>query len=271
MDEAGIDLQVISHSMPSAEEIPAGIAPDLVKRVNDRLAESCSRHPFRFAAFATLPTAVPDRAADELERCVRDLGFKGALVHPLTHGVFFDDQRFWPIFETAEKLGVPIYLHPGLPHADVTNIYYRDYAKRYPAIVGAALGFGIETAALAMRLILSGVFKKHSKLTFILGHMGEALPFILWRTHMALSRPGHDAIDFREEFRRHFWVTTSGNFSTPALLCAMLELGIDRIMFSIDYPFVGNQVGMNWLQTLQISSDDTLKLLSGNATRLLKL
>jgi predicted TIM-barrel fold metal-dependent hydrolase len=188
MDEAGIDLQVISHSMPSAEEIPASIASDLVKRVNDRLAEVCRRHPSRFAAFAALPTAVPDRAADELERCVVDLGFKGALVHPLTDGVFFDDQRFWPIFETAEKLGVPIYLHPGLPHADVTKVYYQDYAERYPAIVGAALGFGLETAVQAVRLILSRLFKKHSKLTFILGHMGEALPFILWRTHMALSR-----------------------------------------------------------------------------------
>jgi predicted TIM-barrel fold metal-dependent hydrolase len=275
MDDAGIDMQVLSLGAPfgaaNPQELPAEAAIALTRRANNCLAAACAAHPTRFAGFAALATQVPDAAARELERCVKGFGFKGALVHPRTDGLFLDHKRFWPIFETAEKLDVPLYLHPAMPHPAVTEIYYGDYAQDFPVLPGAAWGFTVETATQAIRLILAGVFGAYPRLNIILGHLGEALPFLLWRANMALSRPGQGNIKFRECLSRNFHVTTSGNFSTPALLCTMLELGIDRIMFSVDYPFVANQDGMDWVKTLQLSSNDMDKLLGGNAKRLLKL
>lgn len=271
MDEAGIDVQVLSHGAPAAQKLAPEIAVELTQRVNDRLAEACAKHPTRFAGFAALPTPAPEQAARELERCVTQLGFKGAMIHGLTNGLFIDDKRFWPIFEVAEKLDVPIYLHPSVPHPEVMKHYYDDYAREFPTVIRPAWGFTVETATAAIRLILSRALEKYTKLNIVLGHMGEALPFLMWRIDQALSRPGQDSLSFREQFCRHFHVTTSGNFSTPALICTMLELGIDRIMFSVDYPYVLNRDGTNWVEQLQISPDDKAKLLGGNAKRLLKL
>jgi predicted TIM-barrel fold metal-dependent hydrolase len=271
MDEAGIDIQVLSHGAPAAQKLSPDIAVELTRRVNDRLAEACARHPTRFAAFAALPTPVPDKAAQELERCVTELGFKGAMIHGLTNGLFIDDKRFWPIFEVAEKLDVPIYLHPSVPHPEVTKHYYDDYAREFPTVIRPAWGFTVETATQAIRLILSRALEKYTKLQLILGHFGEALPFLMWRIDQALARPGQDSLSFRDQFCEHFHVTTSGNFSTPALICTMLELGIDRIMFSVDYPYVVNRDGMDWIEKLQLSPGDKRKLVGDNARRLLKL
>jgi 2,3-dihydroxybenzoate decarboxylase len=271
MDEAGIDVQVLSHGAPAAQKLPAELAVDLTKRTNDRLAEACARYPSRFAAFAALPTPVPEQAALELERCVRELGFKGAMIHGLTNGLFIDDKRFWPIFEVAEKLDVPIYLHPSVPNSEVTKFYYDDYANEFPTVIRPAWGFTVETATVAIRLILSRALEKYPKLQIILGHLGETLPFLLWRINQSLARPGQKPLDFRKLFCEHFHVTTSGFFSTPALLCTMLELGIDRIMFAVDYPYVVNQDGMDWIKQLQLSPDDKRKLVGDNARKLLKL
>jgi predicted TIM-barrel fold metal-dependent hydrolase len=271
MDEAGIDIQVLSHGAPAAQKLSPDIAVELTRRVNDRLAEACARYPSRFAAFAALPTPVPDKAAQELERCVTELGFKGAMIHGLTNGLFIDDKRFWPIFEVAEKLDVPIYLHPSVPHPEVTKHYYDDYAREFPTVIRPAWGFTVETATQAIRLILSRALEKYTKLQLILGHFGEALPFLMWRIDQALARPGQESLSFRNQFCEHFHVTTSGNFSTPALICTMLELGIDRIMFSVDYPYVANGDGMDWIEKLQLSPGDKSKLVGDNARRLLKL
>ncbi len=271
MDEAGIDMQLLSHGAPSGQKLPEDIAVALCQRVNDRLAKAIALHPTRFAGFAALPTIHPDAAADELDRCVSELGFKGAMIHGLTNGLWLDDKRFWPIFARAEKLGVPIYLHPSFPHPDVMKAYYADYAQDYPQVIRAAWGYTVEAATQAIRLVLSRVFEKHDNLQIILGHMGETLPFLLWRINQALSRPGHEEMSFREQFSRHFHVTTSGNFSTPALMCTMTELGMDRIMFAVDWPFVANKPAMDWVETLQISREDKVKLLSGNAKKLLKI
>jgi 2,3-dihydroxybenzoate decarboxylase len=271
MDDAGVDIQVLSHGAPSAQKLDASIAVDLTKRTNDRLAEAVARNPRRFAGFAALPTAVPEAAADELERCVKQLGFKGAMICGLTNGVFHDDKRFWPIYERAEALDVPIYFHPSFPDAAVSQKYYDEYAKDFPQVVRAAWGYTVETATQAIRLILSRVFEKHPKLKIVLGHFGETLPYQLWRIDQALKRPGHEELSFRDVFCRNFYITTSGHFSTPALVCSMMEMGMDHIMFSVDYPFVSNKPGMQWLDTLQISSEDMGKLLSGNAQKLLKL
>ena len=273
MDEAGVDIQVLSHGAPSTQKLPKDIAADLTKRVNDRLHQAIQTHPTRFAGFASLPTSDPKAAADELERTVTKLGFKGAMLHGLQDGTnFLDEQRFWPIYERAEKLDVPIYLHPGMPHQGVIDAYYKDYAKDFPQMLRAGWGYTVETATLAIRMVLSGVFDKHPNLKIILGHLGETLPFLVWRTDMALSRPGaakHSG--FRDVFASHFYVTTSGFFSDPALQCCMMELGIDRILFAVDWPFVDNLPGTRWMETVRIADEDKVKILSGNAKRLLRM
>jgi 2,3-dihydroxybenzoate decarboxylase len=270
MDEAGIDLQVLSHSIPGLQGVDAESGPALARRVNDRLHQAVLAHPDRFAAFAALPTADPRAAADELERTVTKLGFKGAMINGLTHGVFHDDKRFWPIYERAAALDVPIYIHPALPQRAVIDAYYKDYAQTHPGILRAAWGFTVETATQGIRFVLSGVFDAHPRLKVILGHMGEGLPFLLWRISYGLRATMKEKT-FRDIFCEHFWITTSGFFSHPALLCCMMEMGIDRILFSVDYPFAENPPGTKWLETLPLGSEDREKLLNGNARRLLKL
>lgn len=271
MDEAGVDMQVLSLGAPGTQALPAAIAAEVARRTNDGLAAIVSRHPARFAGFACLPTAEPEAAARELERAVRDLGLRGAMIHGLTAGLFHDDQRFWCIYEAAEKLSVPIYFHPAWPQKAVSDLYYDTYAEAFPQVVRAAWGYTVEAATQAIRLILSGVFDRYPGFQVILGHFGETLPYQLWRIDQALRRPGSQPVDFRGTFCRNFHVTTSGHFSSTALLASMLEIGIDRILFAVDWPFVANEPAMAWLGSLQISPTDLEKLLSGNARQLLHL
>ena len=270
MDDAGIDTQVLSHGAPSTQKLPAETAAAMATRVNDRLAAIVAKNPTRFAGFAALPTAVPEAAADELERTAK-LGFKGAMLHGLSNGEFLDDKKFWPIFARAEKLDLPIYLHPSQPHPDVIKTYYAGYVKDFPMLPRATWGYTVETATLAIRLVLSGVFEKHPKLKIILGHLGETLPFLVWRVDHTLARPGQKSISFRDVFCNNFYVTTSGNFSNPALLCCVMEMGIDRILFAVDWPFVMNPPATRWMEGVPLCDEDKAKILSGNAKRLLKM
>ena len=176
MDEAGINVQVLSQGAPALQRVDAVTAVPLAVRANDRLKATIDAHPDRFAGFAVLPTADPQAAANELERCVTKLGFKGAMIHGLTNGVFFDDKRFWPICERAQALDVPLYLHPAMPHPAVIEAYYKDYAKDFPTILNAGWGFTVETATQGLRMVLSGVFDAYPRLKIILGHLGEGLP-----------------------------------------------------------------------------------------------
>jgi predicted TIM-barrel fold metal-dependent hydrolase len=270
MDEAGIDMQVLSHANPGLQKLDAETAVRLARVANDRLAETVRAHPDRFAAFAAIPTPDPKAAADELERAVTQLGFKGALINGTTNGVFFDDKRFWPICERAAALDVPLYLHPTMPHQAVIDTYYKDYVQDWPMLLRAAWGFTVETATQGVRMVLSGVFDAYPKLKIILGHLGEGLPFLLWRIDMGFARGGGSR-SFRDVFCEHFHITTSGFFSNPALLCCVQELGVDRIMFSVDYPFVANQPGADWLPTIPLCAEDKAKIAGGNAVRLLRL
>ena len=271
MDRANIQMQVLSHGAPSAQKLPADIAVPLVQRVNDRLATAVASRPDRFAAFAALPTALPEAAADELQRCV-ELGFKGAMLHGLSNGEFLDLKKFWPIYARAEALDVPIYLHPSHPHPAVSEAYYKDYAVDFPMIARPAWGYTVEAGTQAVRLVLSGVFERHPRLKIILGHLGESLPFQLWRIDQALSRPGQKSISFRDIFCNNFWVTTSGFFSTPALDCCIAELGTDRILFAVDWPFVPESLpAVAWMTSSRLSAPDKSKILGGNARTLLKL
>jgi len=274
MDEAGIDIQVLSHCPPGAQAFGAETGIALAKRVNDRLAEFVKSKPDRFSAFATLPTPDPKGSADELERCVNGYGFKGAMVHGLTELTFIDDKRFWPIFERAQALDVPIYVHPAPPHPTLVDIYLKDYAKDFPQLLGPGWGFTMETATAGIRLVLSGVFDKYPKLKIILGHMGEGLPFLLWRinhTMIHMGGPGSTALPFKEIFCEHFHITTSGNFSDAALLCSIMEMGADRILFSVDWPYIENAPGTAWMEQVPLGREDRIKLLNGNAKKLLNM
>jgi predicted TIM-barrel fold metal-dependent hydrolase len=272
MDEAGVDIQVLSQGAPSLQNVAADVAVDMAHRVNDRLAAVVAEKPDRFAAFAALPTADPAAAADELARTVEKHGFKGAMIHGTANGMFLDDKRFWPIFERAQQLDVPIYLHPSIPMQVVMDAYYNDYVKEFPMVIRAAWGFTVETATQAIRLVLSGIFDKYPDLKIVLGHLGETLPFLLWRIDQSLSRPGAGRrLSFRDEFSNHFYVTTSGNFSVPALLCCVQELGVDRILFAVDWPFVANPLGTTWMESVPLCAEDKIKILSGNAQRLLRM
>jgi 2,3-dihydroxybenzoate decarboxylase len=271
MDEAGIDLQVLSHGAPATQRLDAASAIPVARQANDRLVDIVRNSKGRFEAFAALPTADPHAAADELERAVSRLGFKGAMIHGLSNGQWLDDKRFWPIFERAQALDVPVYMHPALPHPAVTEVYYKDYLKEFPGLLTAGWGFTVETATQAIRMVLSGLFEAYPNLKIILGHLGEGLPFSLWRIDMALARQGNRPTPFRDSFREHFWITTSGNFSTPALLCSVMEMGVERILFSVDYPFVLNPPGMKWMEEIPLGLEDRAKIYGGNARRLLRL
>src|SRR6202008_1826817 len=155
-------------------------------------------------AFAALPTPDPVASAAELDRCVTQHGFVGAMIHGLTNQEFPDLEKFWPIFERAQALDVPVYLHPAVPHPAVMDAYYKDYMKDYPMVIRAAWGFTVETATQAIRMVLSGVFDAYPNLKIILGHLGETLPFLVWRIDQALSRPGQKTISFRDVFCGHF-------------------------------------------------------------------
>ena len=272
MDEAGVDVQVLSHSAPSGQKLPARAGPAIVRAVNDRLAERVAAHSQRFAGFAALPSADPKAAADELERAVVKPGLKGAMLHGLTNGEFLDLPKYWPIYQRAEALDVPIYFHPANPNSRVSEVYYQDYAKDFPLFARPAWGYTVEAATQAIRLVLSGVFEKHPKLKVILGHFGKSLPFLAWRVDSALRRPGGKQVDFRGIFASNFWVTTSGFFSDQALQCTMMEMGIDHILFAVDWPFVAdNKPAVDWLWRAPISTEDKIKISSGNAKRLLRM
>jgi 2,3-dihydroxybenzoate decarboxylase len=267
MDEAGIDLQVISENNPATQQLDAASAVTLARASNDALHEAVRANSTRFAGFATLPTPDPKAAADELERAVTKLDFKGAMIMGLTHGRFMDDKQFRPIFERAAALDVPLYIHPTPPHPAVMGAYF----KEYPVLAGAPLGFTIETLTHTCRLIVSGLFDEFPTLKIIVGHLGETAPFLLWRTNDILSERLKMSKSFADYYRQNFWLTTSGAFSDTALTCSIAEMGVERILFSVDWPFQRNLAGKQWMDAAPVSTQDRGLIFGGNATKLLKL
>jgi uncharacterized protein len=273
MDAAGVDVQVISTRAPAVQNLRASEAVPLARETNDVLAAAIAAYPDRFAGFATLPTPDPAKAAEELDRAVRDLGFKGAIVHGHTSGRFLDDQDFWPIFECAQALDVPVYLHPTPPTPAVFEAYFSGVDPRAAgALARAGWGWHAETGLHALRLMLSGVFDRFPRLQMIIGHMGENLPFSIARADIAL-RAGTRHLDrtVTEYFCDNFHVTTSAYFTVPPLQCALAVIGADRIMFSVDYPFASAPDGTAFLRSAPIAQADREKIAHGNAERLLKL
>ncbi len=271
MDAAEIDLQVLSHQSPGSQRLSDDIAVAACRQVNDALARIIAEVPERFSGFAMVPSMLPDAAADELQRSVEELGLRGAMIHGLSRGQFIDGEDFWPVFARAEKLGVPIYLHPAMPDATVTERYYAPYDRSHPMLTRAAWGFGVEAGTQAVRLVLSGVFDRHPDLRIILGHLGEAIPFLLPRIDESLSRPGNVPVRFSEVFRRNFWVTTSGFFSDAALRCCLDALSPDRVLFAVDWPYADNMAGVDWLRGSYVDDALRARIFSENAAALLRL
>ena len=270
MDGAGIDMQVISHMQPGTQIFDPETAIALARKANDVLYAATRMHPSRFAGFAELPTVDPKAAADELERTVTQYNFKGALINGLTAGAFLDGKKFWCIFERAQALDVPIYLHPGIPHSTVTEAYYSDYYRGEFPFLSVAWGFTAETAIHAIRLVVSGVFDAFPRLKIILGHLGETIPFTLWRCDWLVEHVG-GRTGFADLFRKHFYLTTSGSFQPSALACCIAELGTDKIMFAVDYPYSASSDGVAFIRGAPISEADKQKILHANADCLLRL
>ncbi len=270
MDAAGVDVQVLSFGSPGPQGFAADVAIPMARDANDRAHATVRAHPSRFAAFAALPTADPQAAAKELERCVTTLGFKGAMIHGHTQGEFLDAKKFWPIFEAAQSLAVPIYLHPTLAHPGALGSYFQGYEE----LARAGWGFAVDTSCHFLRIVFGGVFDAYPKLRIILGHLGEGLPFAMHRlndhTHRAAARRGlkRAPIDY---LRDNLLVTTSGNWYEPAFVCTLLALGADNILFAIDWPYEPNTTGMEFLKKLSISESDREKIAHGNAERILRM
>lgn len=273
MDYSGITVQVLSHTTPGGDLLDGAEGISFAKAANDLAAEAVRRNPRRFAAFAHLPMRTPEAAADELERAVSGLGFRGALINGATEGHFLDEPRFAPVLERANKLGVPIYLHPNFPTQSVVDAYYSNMPGGTGRSLSLAMfGWHAETGMHTLRLALSGTFERYPNLQLIIGHMGEMLPFMMDRIDHAWTDLGFQKGPSPTKIlRERVHITTSGFFSTPALLVALTTLGADRIMFSVDYPFSSAIPARRWLDTLPVSPADRAKILHGNADRLLKL
>jgi len=270
MDAAGIDMQVLSFGSPGPQAFGADVAIPMARDANDRLSDTVKAHPKRFAGFAALPTADPKAAAAELERCVRKLGFKGAMIHGHQQGSFLDDKKYWPIFERAESLDVPIYLHPTVPHADALKSYFAGYEE----LARAGWGFAVDTSCHFLRLVFSGLFDAYPKLKIILGHLGEGLPFAMHRldthTFAAAARRGlkRKPMDYLKD---NMLVTTSGNWYEPAFQCTLEALGVDKILFAVDWPYEANKTGVEFLKKIRVSESDREKIAHRNAERVLRL
>ena len=276
MDEASIDFQVLSLSAAiGLDTIDAATGCVVAHDINDELADAVRLHPSRFGGFATLALKDPAAAAIELERCVTRLGFCGALVNGTTGGLFLDDSRFFPVLEVAAQLGVPIYLHPAPPPEPVDHAYFSGLPGETGHLLSiAGWGWHAETALHTLRLIVAGVFDRLPALQLIIGHMGEGLPFALARSSGILSGAApHLRQPVAGYFQSNIHITTSGYFTHAPLRCAMDVVGINRLLFSVDYPFADNASGRAFLDSLPeiLSSDDIATLAHGNAESLLNL
>lgn len=278
MDANGMEMMILSLNAPAVQAIPdRRKAVEIAQRANDFLAEQVTKRPDRFQAFAALPLQDPDAATRELERCMKDLKFKGALVNGFSqvdtpeNCVYLDDARYAGFWAMTEKLDAPFYLHPRNPIAAWSQIY-----QGHPWLLGPTWGFGQETAVHALRLMASGLFDKHPNLKIILGHMGEGLPYSMWRVDnrnawVKVPKAYPAKKPLAEYFNHNFWLTTSGNFRTQTLVDAMLEIGADKILFSTDWPFENVDHAAIWFDAASISEADRIKIGRTNAIQLFNL
>jgi gamma-resorcylate decarboxylase len=275
MDATGIDYAILSLVSPCIQsETDAGRVVGEAKKVNDTLAEIVAAHQPRYGGFATLPLRDPTAAGAELERCVKEFGFHGAMVNGFTNlgdaetGLYYDDPRFFPFWERVEALGVPIYLHPRNPLPANAAMY-----EGYPELLGASWAFTVETATHVLRLMVSGLFDRFPNATVIIGHLGETLPFTMWRINHWVGRQANLRYKrpLTQYLRENLYVTTSGFFRTQALNATISEMSEDRVLFSVDYPFESMQEAATWFDNAAINDTTREKIGRTNAERLFKL
>jgi predicted TIM-barrel fold metal-dependent hydrolase len=273
LDDAGITVQVLSNSGAGPDLAPGQDGISLAKEVNDYLAGIVTKYPKRFAGFASLPMASPDACADELKRSVKDLKMVGAMIHGTTEGRFLDHPSYDGLLAAAVELDVPIYIHPNVPMLEVQKAYYSDLPEGTDRVVGTAgWGWHSEVAIHILRMVFAGTFDKHPKLKMIIGHMGEMLPVMLARIdEVSAADAGHLKRKPSATIIEQVWITTSGIFSQPPFIAALQTFGIDRIMFSVDYPFAPDARGRDFLDEVALAPADMAKLTHGNADALLKL
>jgi predicted TIM-barrel fold metal-dependent hydrolase len=274
MDESGIDFIVNSLVAPGIERIlDAKEAQEAATACNDFLASKIKAHPDRFGGFASVSMHDPEVGAAELERCVTKLGFQGVLINGYAQQgrednlVYLDSPDYTPFWEAATALDVPVYIHPRVSHQ---RLMYQGHDE----LQSAVFGYAPETATHLLRIIYSGVFDRFPVAKVVVGHLGETIPYHAWRIqHCFEHSPRNDKVKLRlqDYLDQNVWITTSGNYSTVALQCAMEVMGADRIMFSVDYPFENMDEAADWIDTCNISEDDRSKIAYGNAKRLLKL
>jgi len=276
MDRGGLDICILSLSAPGVQAVPdvtQAIAE--ARRTNDYLAENIAKNPKRLKGFATLPLQDPEAAARELTRCVKDLGFCGALVNGFSQigeadsAVYYDLPQYRPLWATVQELDVPFYLHPRNPLASREQSY-----EGYPWLAGSPWGFAVETSIHALRLMASGLFDEYPRLKVILGHLGEGLPLGIWRVDHRVARAGvtpSAKLPMSHYLRENFYITTSGNFRTQALINVILEVGADRILYSVDYPYEDVVEAMEWFNRASISESDRVKIARTNAQKLFRL
>jgi uncharacterized protein len=273
MDAAGITVQVLSNTGPGPDLVAGADGVALAREMNDHLAAAIGRHPDRFAGFAVLPMQSPDAAANELQRAVKELGFLGALINGTTEGRFLDHPSYDGVLAAAADLDVPIYIHPHLAPEPVRQAYFAELEPGAARVLEAAgWGWHSETAIHVLRLVLSGALDRHRTLRLIIGHMGEMLPMMMARADEVFSLDiDHLQRPITRTILDQVWLTTSGIFSEPPFLAALLTFGIDRIMFSVDYPYAPNEKGRAFLDRITLAPADMAKLTHANADALLKL
>ncbi len=265
--QGGVDFAILSNVGSVQGTLDRTAALRLARAANDHLAAAVERHPDHFGGFATVPLQDPEAGANELERAVRDLGFKGAMLFGQTNGTYLDDDRYRPFWERVEALDVPVYLHASDPMVPPPT-----YAGR-PELLGPTWSWTAETAAHALRLLFGGVFERHPRARVILGHMGETLPFLLWRLdrRAAAFAAGKEVAHPSETFRRNILITTAGVCSDESLACTLAATGEDNTMFSVDHPFESMVDATRWLDAAPVSNEVRAKVAAGTATRVLKL
>lgn len=272
MDEAGIDIQVLSVAAPGAQQAPTPTAVGLATALNDRCAQIVAAHPDRFRALASLPTQDPTSAVHEAKRAVSDLGFPGVIINGHTGGQFLDAPQYDELLGAIEDLNVPLYLHPTYPPPQVAAVYFAGLEPAVSdALSTAAWGWHAETGLHVLRLAANGVFDRHPGLQVVVGHMGENLPFSLMRADSVLAHARPDQRPVADTVRKHLHITICGYPTLPPLLCALSVFGADRILFSTDYPFGDPITHAQFLAEAPISPTDREKIAHHNAKQLFNL
>lgn len=274
MDETGIARQILSLTAPGVQVFDAAEATALARSFNDRLADAIRKHPDRFSGLAAIAPQDPAGAAKELERGVRQLGLKGAIVNSHTRGEYLDDPKFWAIFEAAEALNVPVYIHPTTPPKSMIEPFLAR------GLDGAIFGFAVETGLHLLRIVVAGVFDRFPKLVIVSGHLGEALPYWLSRIDfmhgnmvVADRYPGVKKLQKKpsDYIKENMYVTTSGMAWEPGILYCQSVLGVDRVLYAMDYPYQFVPAEVTLTDNLPISAADKKKLFQTNAERVFAL